>query len=151
MNDDAITKEEIYEMINTDAQVIQGTTYIYENQSSVIAIYAESDNLENAVKAVNAVADAFTIEVNRISGMNFAHVLDYAGSAEKSYNAVTSLLIYAAIGGAIAAVLYVIYILGTIIFSNKIVSVKDACLYGQLEVVGVIPQFYPEDTMKKDL
>lgn len=151
MNDDAITTEEIYQMINTEEQVIQGTTYVYENQSSVIAIYAESSNMEDAVKVVNAVADAFTIEVNRISGMDFAHVLDYAGSAEKSYNATSSLLQYTCIGGIFAAMLYVISILAKIIFSDKIVSVKDAGLYGQLEVIGVIPQFCPEDFTEKDM
>lgn len=141
LGDDSITKETIYDMIHTDDRVITGTTYVYENMSSVIKIHAVYQDRDMAVAVVNAVADAFVIEVNGIAESDFVHVLDYAVDADVSYSAPKHQMMAVAAGGLGFLLLGCLVILGRIIFSKKIVTVRDASLYGQLEVIGAIPKF----------
>lgn len=141
LGDESISASEIYQMVKIDDRVIAGTTYVYENMSTVINIHAECTRRDTAVRVSNAVADAFVLEVNSISEADSIQVLDYARSAEKSYNALErqALLIAAgALGGLALGCAVILY---RIIFSKKIVTVHEAGLYGKLDVVGVIPRF----------
>ena len=136
-----VTGEDIYDMISTDSLVFQGTTYVYEDKSSVIHIYAESEDKELAIAVVNAVANAFIDEINRMSSVDsaFAHVLDHAADAEKTYNALKTQILYMALGGVGLAFVYAACLMGMVILSPRMATVKDATLYGQLDVIGVIP------------
>lgn len=141
LGDASLTKEDIYHMIRTDERVIEGTTYVYENQSSVIHIWAEFENRQIAMRVANAVADAFVMEVNSMSDVDSTQVLDYAYDAPKSYNALQQQALVLA-GCCLGMLLLGCFIIWyRIIFSKSIVSVSDASLYGQLEVIGVIPKF----------
>ena len=141
LGNDSLTKEDIYDMILTDERVIEGTTYVYENLSSVIRIWAEFEDRQIAVQVANAVADAFVLEVNSISEVNSTQVLDYAYDAQRCYHAILyqTLVMAAWILGALLVGCCVIWY--RIIFSKAIVSAADASLYGQLEVIGTIPRF----------
>ena len=139
--DPTVTKDMIYNMINVDSRVVRGTTYVYEDNSSVILIHANSESESNAIRIVNAVADAFVMEINGISETESTRVLDYAYDGEVVYNAVATQLTVAGAGFVGGFVLGCMIILCGIVFSGKIVSVNDAGLYGQMEIVGVIPRF----------
>lgn len=141
LGDDSISRDEIYKMIKIDDRVIAGTTYVYENLSTVINIHAEYTQKDTAIRVANAVADAFVLEVNSISEADSIQVLDYANSVEKSYNALRCQLICIAFGALGGLALGCCVILYSIIFSKKIVSVNEASMYGKLNVVGVIPRF----------
>lgn len=141
LGDDSLSKEAIYDMIRTDERVIEGTTYVYENQSSVIHIWAEFRNQQIAVRVANAVADAFVMEVNSISDADATQVLDYASDAKKSYDALErqiQVIIGCGLGGLLLGCCIIWW---KIIFSKSIISVSDASLYGQFEIIGVIPKF----------
>ncbi len=139
--DPAVTKDMIYNMISVDSRVVRGTTYVYENISSVILIHANSESEGNAIRIVNAVADAFVMEINGISETESTRVLDYAYDGEIVYNAVETQLMVVGAGLIGGFLLGCMIILCRIIFSYKIVSANDAGLYGQIEIVGVIPKF----------
>lgn len=134
-----ITTDQIYDMIQVDDPVIQGSTYVYENQRSVIPIYAEYEDEKIAIKVVNAAADAFVEQMNRILPGDTIQVLDYASNTEKTYNVYKRFGVYAALGGIGLCGLYIIGLLLSIIFSYYIVTPKDASYYGELEVIGTIP------------
>lgn len=141
IGDGNLNKEKIYDMIEVEEKVIQGTTYVYENDSSVIRIHAVSNNHDEAVKVVNAVADAFVMEINGISDSNSTDVLDYAYTAEKSYNALLEQAMWLGICIVAGVLICAFYICYKVIFSDTIVSVKDASLYGQFDIIGAIPKF----------
>lgn len=137
----SLTGEDIYNMISTEEQVIQGTTYVYENQNSVAVIYAKYKEEEIAAEVANAVAEAFAEEVNKLFSSEVVQVLDHAGGGERIYSASVTYLMYIGAGGAAAAILYIVYLIASVIFSGKVVTVRDASLYGQLEVISAVPLF----------
>ena len=144
LGDDTLTKDDIYDMIHTDERVIEGTTYVYENLSSVIRIWAESPNQQIAIRVANAVADAFVMEVNSISDVDSTQVLDYAVDAEKAYDAIKYQFQIIILSGLSGLLLGCCYVLWQVVFSKSIVSASDASLYGQIEVIGTIPTFKGE-------
>ena len=105
------------------------------------------ENEQTAVSIVNAVADAFVQEVNGLSNTDAIRILDYAYEGKLTYNAMLTCfltLVFAAVCGLL---LGCVIILGTIIFTDRVISVDDAGLYGQLNVVGIIPDF--EDSRRE--
>lgn len=139
--DSSITKEDIYNMIDVESLVVEGTTYLYENNSSVIRLHALHEDQNMAMRVVNAVADAFVLEVNSLSNAESTRVLDYAYTTEISYDAQQTQLLVILISIIAGIFLGCFVILYRIIFSSKVVSVNEASLHSRLEVVGVIPKF----------
>lgn len=141
LGDDETTKEEIYEMISVEPLIVTGTTYAYEENSSVLNIHAVDTNQNKAMRVVNAVVDAFVMEVNGVSEISATQVLDYAYDASLVYNALEMQILVAAagvFGGLLLAVLIILY---RVIFSSRIVSANDASLYGTVRLIGAIPKF----------
>lgn len=139
--DPDITSEDVYEKIEVDSLYIQGLTYAYESNSPVISMHAVDENEQTAVSIVNAVADAFVQEINGISNSEAIRVLDYAYEGEKTYNAMLTCFLTLVIAAVCGCLLGCVIILAAIIFTDRVVSVEDAGLYGQLNVVGIIPDF----------
>lgn len=139
--DKSVSKEDIYNMIYVEPLVIEGTTYLYETTSSVIRIHAVSQKQNMAMQVVNAVADAFVMEVNSLSDVEATQVLDYAYDTEISFNADQTKLVVFIAGIVVGFLLGCLIILYRIIFTDKIVSVNEASIHGELEIVGVIPRF----------
>ncbi|OUQ16214.1 hypothetical protein B5E84_12625 [Lachnoclostridium sp. An14] len=136
-----LTVGQIYDMISTDARVIQGSTYVYENNTAVLKIYADSSRQTDSVAVVNAVADAFVQEINNLSDSNTMRVLDYSQGAGKTYDATKQrslTVIFCTVGGAFV---YILIRILTVVLSFRIETLKDVQLYGQLAVLGVIPNF----------
>ena len=136
-----LTVDEIYNMISTDDRFIQGSTYIYENESAVLHIYADSSSEADSTVVVNAVADAFVTEINKIFMSDTVQVLDYAARSEKTYDFVQQKIIITVAMAICSGGIYIICLLISIIFSSKIITVKDMDAYGQLTILGVIPDY----------
>lgn len=141
LGDTDITAEEIYQMVSTDERFVAGSTYIYENMSSVIHIYAEGENPEKCKIAANAVAEAFSQEMNKLSATDSIQVLDYALDSEQIKNAEKKMLLTILAGMMGFAFIHTAIIAGTTIFSDRLETIRDAELYGQLTVLGTIPYF----------
>lgn len=141
LGDTDISAEEIYQMISTDDRFVAGSTYIYENMSSVIHIYAEGENPEKCKIVANAVAEAFVQEMNKLATSDSIQVLDHALVSEEIKNAKENTLLIVIAGMLGLTFIYIIMIVGTVIFSDKLETVRDAELYGQLTVLGTIPYY----------
>lgn len=141
LGDTDITTEEIYQMISTDERFVAGSTYIYENMSSVIHIYAEGEEPEKCKIVANAAAEAFAQEMNKLATLDPIQVLDYAINSEEIKNAKEETLLIAIASMLGLTFIYIIIIVGTVIFSDKLETVRDAELYGQLNVLGTIPYY----------
>ncbi len=139
--DPDITSADVYEKITVDSLYVQGLTYAYENDTPIISMHAVDENEKTAVSIVNAVADAFVQEINGISSTEAIRVLDYAYEGEKTYNATLTCLLVLVLSAVLGLLLGCIIILAMVVFTDRVVSVDDAGLYGQLNVVGIIPDF----------
>lgn len=139
--DPDVTAEDVYDQISVDSLYLQGMTYIYENESPIISMHAVNENEYYAVSVVNAVADAFVQEVNSLSDTEAVRVLDYAIDGDLTYNAMQTCFLAVLAGAFIGLLLGCVIILGKVIFTERVMSVDDAGLYGQMKVIGIIPQF----------
>ena len=131
IGDDKITGEDIQPMIS----------YSFSESSTVYYIYAESTDPNITITVANAVANAFVTELNNIIGEEHAQILDEAYEYKMSYDGREEQLkgiIYITLAGFILSVLFVV---GYSFFSSKVVSVNDVTLNGEIEILGVIPNF----------
>lgn len=135
LGDKNLDTETIYDMITTE---YESTTYTY---TSVIDIYAKSSDRNTAVKVVNAVTEAFVLEISSLTGKEDVKQLDKAYDAEQTYNATLAKFKTIGLCGLLGLVLSCAFIFIREVFSLKMYSPKDASLYGSLDVLGVIPKF----------
>lgn len=108
--------------------------------SSILAIQAFYNKPDVAVGIVNAVADAFVIEVRNITGGNNVQVLDKSTGAGLYYSGEEQqrkTMIFAVLAGFVFACAGIVC---HTIFTNKIGSIKECTLDGELELIGVIPK-----------
>ena len=135
----ALTENDIYNMLSTEPRYFTNGASYYENDLVVIPVYADSENITDSIAVANAAADAFVEEINHLLGTETVRVLDYANTAEQTeYGTVLILLISA--GSSVAAVLLVLMLLILIpILSLRVRTMKDLSLYGQITVLGVLP------------
>lgn len=125
-----------------DGEKIKSTiTYSYSEQSPVYYIYATTTDPQLSMTIANAVAKAFVIEMNNIMGEDNAQILDEAYDYEQVFNGrkdqIKNILIITLLGTLLC--LFVIVMIS--FFSNKAESVNDVTLNGEIEILGVIPNF----------
>ena len=68
-------------------------------------------------------------------------MLDYAIDGQLTYNAMQTCFIVVLLGAIVGCILGCIIVLGKVVFTDRVMSVDDAGLYGQMKVVGIIPKF----------
>ena len=131
IGDDSLDGEKIKSMI----------TYSYSEQSPVYYSYATTTDPQLSMTIANAVAKAFVIEMNNIMGEDNAQILDEAYDYEQVFNGrkdqIKNILIITLLGTLLC--LFVIVMIS--FFSNKVESVNDVTLNGEIEILGVIPNF----------
>lgn len=117
------------------------TTCSNSKDSPVYYIYATTDDPELSIEIANAVAKAFVVEMNSITEGENAKVLDEAYEYNKVFDGILeqkkNIIIISLIGVASAFII----VLLIAILSNKIETVNDVTLNGEIEVLGVIPNF----------
>ncbi len=139
--DPEITGEDIYEEIEVDPLVVRGTTYVYETDTPIISMHAVHEDENHAVSVVNAVADAFVQEINSMSDIMAIQVLDYAYDGTLTYNAMQTCFLVVILLTLLGIFLGCLIILFRVVFTDRVLSVTDAGLFGQMDVVGIIPEF----------
>ena len=138
LGDSSLDKYAIYDMIEVEEGEVND--YGIESESSIINIHAKSTNPEDAIRVANAVASAYAMEVTSITNSDSVQVLDEAYYCEVTYNALKQQIIYTVLITAVGMLLAIAVIVLMEIFSTKIVSVEQGSLYGELDIIGVIPK-----------
>lgn len=141
LGDDSLDQYKIYDMIEVEDTYIDTSTGVYEDDSAIINIHAYSTNQEEAIRVVNAVASAYVLEVNSITKTDCVQVLDQASSCTRTYFAMKQQLMCMAVFAAAGFLVSSMIILLLEIFSTKINTIKQGTLYGELEIIGVIPEY----------
>ena len=114
--------------------------YGVESESSIINIHAKSTKPEDAIRVANAVASAYAMEVTSITNSDSVQVLDEAYYCEVTYNALKEQAILVGIVTVAGLLFACVIIVLMEIFSTRIVTVEQGSLYGELEIIGVIPK-----------
>lgn len=137
LGNEGMNKYEISEMVNVDYQNNDYATF----KSTVIRIRVSSKDSTAAINVANAVAQAFSLEMASITGKNDVQVLDEANGAVKVYNAKKQLVLVTGLITVGGCILICAMIVLYEIFSFRLNTIKDGTLYGQLDIIGVIPEY----------
>lgn len=137
LGNEGMNKYEISEMVNVDYQNNDYATF----KSTVIRIRVSSKDSTAAINVANAVAQAFSLEMASITGKNDVQVLDEANGVVKVYNAKKQLLLVTGLITVGGCILICAVIVLYEIFSFRLNTIKDGTLYGQLDIIGVIPEY----------
>ena len=138
LGDSSLDKFAIYDMIEVEEGEVNA--YGVESESSIINIHAKSTKPEDAIRVANAVASAYAMEVTSITNSDSVQVLDEAYYCEVTYNALKEQAILVGIVTVAGLLFACVIIVLMEIFSTRIVTVEQGSLYGELEIIGVIPK-----------
>ena len=108
----------------------------YDELSPIIYISASDTNQMRAIVIVNAVAEAFIIEAQNLTGSEGVQILDKANAAYPVSKGVRKYTMLGGLGGILVMALLIAFIE---IFSDRVYRVEDAELDGKLEIIGIIP------------
>ena len=111
----------------------------YNKSATVMTIAAYSDNRAVAVKVANAVAEAFVIEVQSITGSDRIQMLDRAEDVRMSSNGLEGMIKTIMMAGIAGFAISILVIVAIVIFSNKIKSVEQCLDEDEGEILGIIP------------
>ena len=111
----------------------------YNKSATVMTIAAYSDNRAVAVKVANAVAEAFVIEIQSITGSDRIQMLDRAEDVRMSSNGLEGMIKTILLAGIAGFAISILVIVAIVIFSNKIKSVEQCLDEGEGEILGMIP------------
>ena len=108
----------------------------FSDNSPIIYISANDTSVNRAIMIANAVAEAFIIEAQNLTGSEGVRILD---KATTGYELSKGTKKYTALG-FLGGVLFVAVMIALFeIFSDRVYRVEDAELDGKLEIIGVIP------------
>ena len=131
----------LYEECLDGATIRNMVNYSNKKGSPVYKINVVTNSPQLSVTVANAVAKAAAIEINTITMSNNSKLLDEAYDYKQVFDGtkeqVKNILIYGLIGLAIGIV--IIFIMAW--SSTKVETVNDVTLNGEIEILGVIPNF----------
>lgn len=111
----------------------------YNKSATVMTIAAYSENPSVAIKVANAVADAFVIEIQSITGSDRIQMLDKAEDVRMSSNGLEGMVKTILMAGIAGFAISILVIIAGVIFSNKIKSVEQCLEESGEEILGIIP------------
>ena len=126
--DATITSANISSMINASVN----------SDSAIMGIYAYSINPELAIRVVNAVAEAFVIEIQRITGSDAIQVLDSANTYYLYSSGTKDLFMKRALFVAFGLILSCGIVMLRELFSGKVKSIEQCKGEGDT-IIGIIP------------
>ena len=131
-----VTEKDIQQMIS-----VSSNSKLSASQSVVITITARSENKALAVDVANAVANAFVNEMRNLTGTTTVQILDSAQNATLYNDSARNQLLIRMLGLLIGLVLPIVVIFFMEIFSEKVYRLEDITLDGEMELIGVIPDY----------
>lgn len=125
-----------------DGHYIMGSiSPFYTKDSAILTISAMDSNPELAVKIANAVANAFVIEMQAITGSNDIQLLDEAYTYYPYQAGDTSVMTKRLLFAAVGILIVCAYIALNEIFTSKLKTIRECTLGGEIELLGVIPVY----------
>lgn len=107
--------------------------------SSIISISTKTDNSAEAVSVTNAVADSLVIELQNLIGSQSIQLLDRADVAERTMSAKKLRVIIIGLTTVLGCIIPCLICCFSVLLSNRIRSIEDCELGGELKILGVIP------------
>ena len=118
-----------------------GSSLAKANSATIISFTATTTDPELSMEMADAMAQAYTIEMNNILHGDSIKILDSAYSSYKAYDSDRAIwkkrLKFMGLGFVIACVVVVSFE----ILDRKVRTVREATIGGKLPVIGIIPEY----------
>ena len=121
-------------------QIQAMVTPIFDDTSSILYIRCSSSNPQLALSVANAIAEAFVAEIGNITGDDTIRIYDRATSVSMTYNGEAEQRKTRVTVPAVTVFALVVAVIMWALFSDRVKSVSEAELGGEITVIGVIPR-----------
>lgn len=138
INDSRITSEYLQNLVSSGSVYIAGASSEAKKYGYRLVIYTRLSNPEHVVDITNAMANAFTGEINELLGQDVIQVFDKATHSFRStgMSQKTLLIIFAAAFFVLSA--GIIFVKE--FFSSKVYTVSQCC-YDKNLILGILPDY----------
>ena len=115
-------------------------TPVFDDASSILYIRCGSSNPQLALSVANAVAEAFVAEIGSITGDDTIRIYDRATNVSLIYNGEAEQRKTRVTAPAVSVFAMVVAVVLWALFSDRVKSVGEAELGGEITVIGAIPR-----------
>lgn len=137
----AAAREMLPDYMSISARQIQSMVdSSFSDTFAVLYVNSSSSNPQLALSVANAVADAFVAEISNITGDDTIRIYDRAVSAVKTYDGKSEQRRTRITIPTVSLFLLLVVLALWALFSDRIKSVSEAMLDGEVNVIGVIPR-----------
>jgi len=134
-------REMLPDSLTISARQIQSmVTTSFSDTATMLYITSSSPDSQLALSVTNAVAEAFVAEISNITGDDTIKIYDRAINAIMSYNGKSEQQKTRITIPAVSLFILLVAIVIWALFSDRIKSVNEAALHGEVTVIGVIPR-----------
>lgn len=138
INDSKITSEYLQELVNSGSVYLSGASSDSKSYGYRLVLFTRMSTPDNVVEITNAMADAFTGEINELLGRDVVSVFDKASHSFRNAGMSQTLLL--AIFSGAAFVLSAAIIFFVEFFSSKVYLVSQCCS-NKDDILGILPEY----------
>ena len=139
MGAENVTGEKIMAATTVSAGEESATSVYVQKNSTVMTVTCESNNPVEAMEMAQAVAEAFVMEMENVTGTDAVRMLDKPHAYKMTFDATQHqwmIRIVAFLFGAVFAAAIIVF---TEVFDAKARTIRECTMKDELPVIGVIP------------
>jgi len=119
--------------------IMESTAVVTSEESNIIYIEGYSENPELAIEYSKALANAFVMEMQNITGSDEIQILDEAYTYKIDFDVESHRLKIRLIAILAGVAISSIYIILSEMFRKKVATIQECSVGGELDIIGVIP------------
>ncbi len=139
MGAENVTGEKIMEATTVSTGEEEMTSMYVQKNSTVMTVTCKSNNPVEAMEMAQAVAEAFVMEMENITGTDAVRMLDKPHAYKVAFDATQRQWLIRIVAFLVGAVFAVVIILFAEIFDTKARTIRECTMKDELPIIGVIP------------
>lgn len=141
MGTENVTGEEIKDAVTVSVGKENKEAVVsLKTDSTIMNIKCDSTNPVEAMEMAQAVAEAFVMEMENITGMDAVRLLDKPYSYEMIYDATQHQWLIRIVSFLLGSVFAAVIIVFAELFDSKAKTIRECTMRDELPVIGVIPE-----------
>ena len=135
-----VTGEKVMKATTVSAGEESKVSTTIQKNSTVMTVTCESNNPVEAMEMAQAVAEAFVMEMENITGTDAVRVLDKPYAYKLAYDATQHQWMVRIVAFLLGVVFAAVIIAFAEIFDSKARTIRECTMKNELPIIGVIPE-----------
>ena len=140
MGAENVTGEKVMKATTVSAGEESKASTTIQKNSTVMTVTCESNNPVEAMEMAQAVAEAFVMEMENITGTDAVRVLDKPYAYKLAYDATQHQWMVRIVAFLLGVVFAAVIIAFAEIFDSKARTIRECTMKNELPIIGVIPE-----------